>query len=120
MKGYPKSQFEVINNTSINEIDTAVVGPTTALIMAAYTSDNGSEDWELLYGLDNFTTTKGGLNFVKHGQSQLLVANALTNGAYVLGKRMVSDDAKLANATVRARVIRTNGVSYLYTYTSST
>ena len=120
MKGYPRSQFEIINNTHINEIETSsTIRPVTALIMAAYTSDKGSENWELLDDLTKFTSSKGGLNFTKHGQAQLTVANALTNGAVVLGKRMVSNDATLANVTVRARVIQADGVSYVYTYTTT-
>lgn len=119
MKGYPKSQFDVINDTYVSEIETNAISGATAVMMAAYTSDKGSEDWELLYGLDNFTTKKGGLNFTRHGQSQLLVANMLANGAYVLAKRMVSQDATLANATIKARVIKADNVSYLYLYSVS-
>ena len=61
MKSYPRSRFEIVNNTSIEEISTNVVSGTTAIMMAAYTSDKGSEDWELLYGLTDFTTRKANL-----------------------------------------------------------
>ena len=119
MRSYPKSTFEVINNTSIEQITTTSVSGIVPIMMAAYTSPKGTEDWELLYGLDGFTNTKGGLNFAQHGQSQFLVANLLRSGSYVLAKRMVSENATLANVTVKAKVHQVEGVSYIYIYTSS-
>ena len=119
MKSYPRSRFEIVNNTSIEEISTNVVSGTTAIMMAAYTSDKGSEDWELLYGLTDFTTRKGGLNFTKHGQGQFTVANLLKSGSYVLAKRMVSDDATLGNVTIRAKIVNVDNINYLYLYGTS-
>lgn len=109
MKGYPRSRFEVINQTQIQTINANTNnGKIIALYMQPYTSNKGTEDWELLTSLEGFTDTKGGMSFIKHGQAQLTVAQALRSGAYVLGKRMVCDDAKLANVTVRARVVKTS------------
>jgi hypothetical protein len=119
MKGYPKSRFDIVNQTQIQSIETSTVDTPTALYMQMYTSNKGTEDWELLYGFDNFTTIKGGISFNKHGQALLTVAEALRSGAYVLGKRMVSEDATLANVTIMARVIKVDNVSYLYIYTKS-
>lgn len=117
MKSYPRSRFDLINDVSVLEINTTTQSTPTALYLATYTSDKGSEDWELLYGLNPFTTAKGGLNFTKHGQAQLAVAEMLTNGAYVLAKRLVSDDATLANTTIRCKVRVVDNVSYVYYYT---
>ena len=122
MKSYPRTRFEIINNTSVEEISTNTVTGTTSLMMGAYTSDKGSEDWELLApnnGITDFTTRKGGLNFTKHGQGQFTIANLLRNGSYVLAKRMVSDDATLANVTIKARVVVVDKVSYVYLYGTS-
>jgi hypothetical protein len=119
MKGYPKSRFEIVNQTQIQEISTTAVSRPTAIMMCPYTSDKGTEDWELLYGLTDFTDRKGSISFVKHGQAQLSVAEALRSGAFVLAKRMVSDDAALANVTIKARVVKADDVSYVYFYTSS-
>lgn len=118
-KGYPRSRFEIIDQTQIQEIATTAVGMPTAVFMQPYTSDKGTEDWELIYSLDAFTTAKGPISFTKHGQGLLTVAEALRNGAYVFGKRMVSADATLANFTVRARVVVTDNVSYVYYYAVS-
>ena len=106
MKGYPKSRFEIVNQTQIQEITTESVARPTAVMMCAYTSDKGTEDWELLYGLKNFTDRKGSISFIKHGQAQLSVAEALRSGAFVFAKRMVSDDAALANVTVNSGISR--------------
>lgn len=119
MRSYPRTQFEIVNNTSVEEITTNVINGTTAIMMAAYTSDKGSEEWELLNSLTDFTTRKGGLNFSKHGQAQFVVANMLTSGSYVLAKRMVSEDATLANVTIKAKVVQVDNVSYLYLYGTS-
>ncbi len=119
MKGYPKSRFDIINQTQIQEIDTTTKENPVALYMMPYTSNKGTEEWELMYGFDGFTDAKGGISFNKHGQGLLSVAQALRAGAYVLGKRMVSNDAALANVTVRAKVVKVETVSYLYLYTKS-
>ena len=117
MKGYPISRFEIVDQSTVSAIETATsVGSPIAMYMQPYTSDKGSEDWELLYGFDGFTDIKGGISFSKHGQAQLTLANSLVDGAYVLAKRMVSLDATLANVTIKARVIQSGGVSYLYLY----
>jgi hypothetical protein len=118
-KGYPKSRFEVVNQTHIQSIETTTVSNPTALYLQPYTSNKGTEDWELLTGFDGFTKTKGGMSFYRHGQAQLTVAQALKSGAYVLGKRLVSEDATLANTTVMARLVKVDDVTYVYYYTKS-
>lgn len=119
MKGYPKSRFEIVNQSQIQTIETATVSNPTALYMAAYTSNKGTEDWELITTFDGFTKSKGGISFRRHGQAQLTVAQALKNGAYVFGKRLVSEDATLANTTVMARLVKVDDITYVYFYTKS-
>lgn len=119
MKGYPKSRFEIYDQTQIQEITTSYTYSPIPIFMCPYTSDKGTEKWELISGFSGFTNVKGPISFVKHGQAQLTVAEALRSGAYVLGKRMVSEDATLANVTIRVRAVKADGVCYLYTYTSS-
>lgn len=114
-RGYPKTRFQLIDQTYIPELPVESVN-NQAIIMVAYTSDKGSEAWEMIRGLSNFTKTKGGINYEKHGQAQLTIAEVLRSGGLIFGKRMVSDDATLANATIRARVVQSNDVSYVYTY----
>lgn len=119
MKGYPKSRFEIVNQTQIQSIETTTVSNPTALYLQPYTSNKGTEEWELLTGFEGFTKAKGGMSFQRHGQAQLTVAQALTSGAYVLGKRLVSEDATLANTTVVARLVKVDDITYVYFYTRS-
>jgi hypothetical protein len=119
VKGYPKSRFEILNQTSIQSIETTSVSNPTAIYMQLYTSNKGTEDWELISTFDGFTKSKGGMSFHKHGQAQLTVAQALRSGAYVLGKRLVSEDATLANTTVMARLVKVDDITYVYYYTKS-
>ena len=107
MKGYPKSRFEIVNQTQVQAINTNAPSNNVALYLQPYTSNKGTENWELLTSFEGFTDAKGGMSFLKHGQAQLSVAQALKSGAYVLGKRLVSEDATLANTTIWAKVTRT-------------
>ena len=67
MKGYPKSKFEIVDQTQIQEIDSSLVSGPIIVVMATYTSDKGTEDWELLRGFDGFTEVKGPMSFARHG-----------------------------------------------------
>ena len=119
MKGYPKSRFEIVNQTQIQSIETTTVSNPTAIYLQPYTSNKGTEEWELLTSFDGFTDAKGGMSFRRHGQAQLTVAQALSTGAYVFGKRLVSEDATLANTTVLARLVKVDDITYVYFYTKS-
>lgn len=125
MKGYPKSTFEIIDQSQIVSIDTMPNSTPAALYMQPYTSDKGSEDWEIIASLSDFITSKGSIDFYRHGQAQLTVAEALRSGAIVLGKRMVSSNATLANAAIYARFVtpvdenNDTNASCLYLYAKS-
>lgn len=118
-RGYPRTRFQIIDQTSIPELPTNRVTSNVAIQMVAFTSDKGPEGWSMLNGLTNFTKAYGGISFEKHGQAQLTIAETLRAGGLIFGKRMVSDDAALANVTVHARVVKTDGISYVYTYITS-
>ena len=119
-KGYPRSRFEIVDQTQVREIATAVVAEPAAVVMIPYTSDKGSENWEMMYGLAQFSQSKGGINFTKHGIPQLLAAEVLRLGGYVFGKRMVAEDATLGNVTIKMRVVDGGDDGYyLYPYTAS-
>lgn len=118
-KGYPRTQFEIINQTGLQEIAQNTVGNTAPMAMAVYTSDKGPEEWRVIYGLDNFVEQVGSISFIKHGQAQLTVAEELRAGGAVLCKRMLPFDATLANVTIHARVVQSNNISYVYYYAIS-
>lgn len=119
-KGYPRFRAEIIDQSQILEIETTTLNSgDITVIMQPYTSDKGTEEWEILQGFDGFTDVKGPMSFARHGQAQITLAEILRAGGIVLGKRMVSDDATLANVTLRARVVKVGDASYLYFYTTN-
>ena len=105
-KGYPRTRFEIVDQSGQQEVSTAVTAESMPLAMATYTSDKGSEDWKIYTTLDSFLKDTGSISFAKHGQPQLTVAELLRNGAAVFCKRLVSNNASLANSTVYARIVR--------------
>ena len=115
-RGYPKTRFDIIDQTQIPPIPVNSVYNNVAIAMVPFTSDKGPENWRMITSLSEYTNLYGGINFERHGQTQLTIAEILRNGGYVFGKRMISSDANLANITIRARVVVSDGVSYLYTY----
>lgn len=120
IKGYPKTRFEIIDETGIQEVPVNAVSSPLPLAMQVYTSDKGPENWHVITGLEAFSRENGNISFVKHGQAQLTVAEILRAGGAVLGKRMVAPSANLANVTIRARVIKVNNdgtdISLVYFY----
>lgn len=108
-KGYPRTRFDIVDQTASQEIATAITGSESLpLAMAAYTSNKGSENWKVFTNLQQFLDETGAVSFVKHGQPQLTVIEILRNGGAVFCKRLVSKDATLANATLRARIVTLN------------
>ena len=119
VRGYPKTVFEIIDQSQIPALPVEYAYNHIAITMSAFTSDKGPENWRMITNLTDFTNTYGGINFERHGQAQLIVAETLRRGGYVFGKRMVSSNATLANVTIRSRVVVSDGVAYVYTYAVS-
>lgn len=115
-RGYPRTRFEIIDQTQIPDLPVTTVYNNIPIAMATFTSDKGPENWRMYRSFAEYINLCGGINFERHGQAQLTVAEVLRNGGYVFGKRLISSDANLANITIRARVVETDGISYLYTY----
>ena len=105
-KGYPKTRFSIEDKTADIEVSTNSVGSNMPLAMQAFTSDRGPEDWTIITSLKDFIKQYGEISYVRHGQPQLTVAEILKAGGAVLGKRLVGEDATLANVTICARVVK--------------
>ena len=69
-----------------------------------FTSDKGTEDWFKVTGEDFFKMYGKSISFKKHGQALLQSAVAINAGAELLCKRLVADDAALANIGIVATV----------------
>lgn len=124
VKGYPRTRFDIEDRTTALEIATTSVGAPQPLAMQAFTSDRGPEEWTPIYNLKEFIEKYGEISFVRHGQPQLTVAEILKAGGAVLGKRIVDDNATLANITIHAKIITgsangNTGCKYVYFYADS-
>lgn len=72
------------------------------LFAAVITSDKGEEDWTRLSGRAwyDMYTIDNKVDFMRHGQPLLQTAMAINSGAEILCKRIVADDACLANIAI--------------------
>lgn len=104
---YPGSKFEIIDQSLIEDIPQAdpVVKP---MFMAAFTSDKGSENYGVYEGDDFFKQFGTDIKFANHGQPLLQAAMAIKAGARLYCKRMVADDATLANLILSATITKTS------------
>ena len=66
--------------------------------------DRGPEDMRVVYGKDFYKLYGSNISYKKHGQPAIQAANIIDNGGEILVKRVVADDATLANLIVLARV----------------
>lgn len=120
-KGYPRTRFEIVNEIQSQQVTTSSVSEPVPLAMAFYTSDKGAENWRIFENLEDFNKLTGDISYSRHGQPQLTIAEELRAGAAVFCKRLVSDNAHLANATVWARVVQNKeaNISFVYYYVKS-
>lgn len=99
---YPFTNFTIIDNSQIPQLNEPTVSRPNYL--CPITADKGPEKLvECTYA--NFHKYFGDdISFAKHGQPLLQAAIAADNGAIVYCRRLVADDATLANAVVFATV----------------
>lgn len=74
-------------------------------ICAVSTTDKGPEDWTALEGKAWFNAYGDNISFASHGQPLLQSAMAINSGARLLFKRLVADDACLANIGIVAKLV---------------
>lgn len=84
-----------------NVIEDTVVRP---LYLQLFTSDKGPESLHTIHGNDFFKLYGANPSFEKHGQPLLQAAEIIKAGGEVLCKRVVAEDATLANFVVVAKV----------------
>lgn len=93
------------------------------LYLSLFTSDRGPEDWTVTSGEDWFSYYGNSISFAKHGQPLLQAAISINAGAKLLSKRLVADDATLANigiiATVEKEETEDGGAVAKITYTAA-
>lgn len=74
------------------------------LFGAIFTADKGTEKWFKVSGKDFFKMYGKSISFKRHGQPLLQSAVAINAGAELLCKRLVADDATLANIGIVATI----------------
>ena len=100
---YVGTIFEYDDQSQISPLPIKSV-PVNPLYLCLFTSDKGPEDWTVLTGGDWFSTYGDDINFDKHGQPLLQAAISINAGATLLSKRLVADDATLANISIVAKL----------------
>lgn len=86
---------------STNVIEEAIIRP---LYLQLFTSDKGPETLRTVHGNEFFKLYGSTPSFKKHGQPLLQAAEIIKAGGEVLCKRVVADDATLANFVIVAKV----------------
>lgn len=99
---YPGTSFNWIDNSAI-QVEEATIADNTPLFLAAASFDKGPEDMRVVAG-DEYRKLYGTPSFEKHGQAAIQITNIINNGGAVLLKRVVADDATLANVILVATV----------------
>lgn len=104
MSRYPGTQFKVFDNSQVTAIVPIVTNnPNDAVqYLSAFASIKGPEGITLSYGGNFYDKygTQDTIDFKKYGQPLLQTSMNINNGASILGKRIVLDDATLGNATL--------------------
>ena len=86
---------------STNVIEETIIRP---LYLQLFTSDKGPENLRTTYGNEFFNLYGTTPSFKKHGQPLLQAAEIIKAGGEILCKRVVADDATLANLVIVAKV----------------
>ena len=104
MSRYPGTQFKVHDNSQATAIvPVSNVNAADAVqYLTSFASIKGPEGITLTSGEDFYTRygTQDNIDFKKYGQPLLQASMNINNGAALLAKRVVLDDATLGNATL--------------------
>lgn len=103
----PGTTFNWIDNSQIPSLPSIITSDNTEnipLFLACISSDRGPENMRLVIGSEFYTLYGTDIQFRKHGQPLLQAANIINNGGQLLVKRVVADDATLANSVIVANV----------------
>lgn len=94
------------DQSQIQQVTTVVQDTTDRpRFMVASSADKGPEEWKMkIFGDDFFAYYGEAPSFLKHGQPLIQAANIINAGGYVTFKRVVAQDATLANIGVVAEV----------------
>ena len=105
---YPTTIFNWIDQSGLNLPQEVPELDTTACFMCVSSFDKGPEKLMEISGTE-FESLFGTVEFSKHGQAGIQTKRIIDAGGRVLIKRVVADDAKLANLILCSNVTVTDG-----------
>lgn len=100
----PDTIFEYIDQSNITKTTETLV--TAPYYLCCSSAERGPEDIREVVGTDFYNLYGNQISFVKHGQPLVQAAHIIDNGGRLIFKRLVADDAALANLTVIATVTK--------------
>ena len=100
----PDTLFEYIDQSNITKTTETLV--TAPYYLCCSSAERGPEDIREVVGTDFYNLYGNHISFVKHGQPLVQAAHIIDNGGRLIFKRLVADDAALANLTVIATVTK--------------
>ena len=100
---YPGVIVEYDDQSTINTLPISEVR-VMPLFCTVFTSDKGTEEWTRISGKDFFNMYGENISFARHGQPLLQAAMTINAGGELICKRLVADDAKLANIGIVATI----------------
>lgn len=103
---YPGVIIEYDDQSDITSLPVTEVR-NMPLFGAVFTSDKGTEEWNRVSGKSFFDMYGKTISFNKHGQPLLQAAMTINAGGELFCKRLVADDATLANVSIIAKLEKT-------------
>lgn len=100
----PMSKFEWIDKSGVPDLKTST--PTIPLVLSSFASSKGPEELGIVSDQEFFDLYGTDISFEKYGQPLLQAARVAENNGVLLCKRVVADDAELANLAVIAIVTK--------------
>lgn len=101
----PETVFEIIDNSQIKEVPKTEI--TLPVFLYAFASNKGEEEIRMVYG--DFKKRYGSdMSFTKYGQPLLQASVTSDMGGVILAKRVVADNALLANITIVAKLTKSS------------
>lgn len=97
--GYsPHTYIDIIPKNAVTK--TTQRSDNIPAFICCISSDKGPEDFRAVYGTDFYKLYGSQISFEKHGQPLVQAANIIDNGGMILVKRVVAEDATLANTVI--------------------
>ena len=104
---YPGTKFNWYDNSQFGTTTPITVEPIPPLLLTAFTADKGTEKMIRISGEDFYKMYGNTLSFTNHGQVLIQAGNIIDNGAELLCKRIVPNDATLSNIVLTLQLSAT-------------